>query len=687
MTALSAAHQPTFADSLQNARVTVFWLTAAALLIAAIVLGSIFPIVSSLPTKPLLPLADWIDQALALLAPVKPIFRRMGDLVAAPYVGLSAFLARLPWPATFVALLVGAYALAGRSATVMVAVALSYCLVTGYWGQSMTTLSLATVAIFYSAALGFLLGALGARSERIRHGVEPALDLMQTIPTFAYLIPFLFLFGFGPSVGLLASVIFALPPMVRNTMLGLRTVPPEIAEAAIMAGCTPWQKFWRADVPTARAQILTGLNQTTMAAFAMVIIAALIGGFNDVGWEVLSNIRQARFGGSLLTGLLIVLLAMALDRVTIAAVDGGPARPRRLSRDMKALLGLAAASAVIAGLLWKDTLAWPHDWTIAASGLDIFLNGFVQAYAASIAKLKSILLIYVLLPMKIGLKGVVMPSTWGFQLTPAIVGAYWMSAVAISIAMSAGKSLRAGFWSLFIALLLYAGVTGMPWIAAGLAITALAVNAGGWRLGLLATGTVAFVLLCGLWQSAAISVYLCGVAVVVSVLLGVPIGLLAAWNDRVSWMLRPLCDFFQTVPQFVFLIPVLMLFGVGDFAGLVAIISYSTIPIIRYTEQGIRQVPAALLEVAKMCGCTPRQSFFQVQLPVAKPVLLLGINQAILFSLGMLVIASLVGTEGLGQQIYIALSKNQPGVGLVAGIAMSLIGILADRILRAASAG
>ena len=164
---------------------------------------------------------------------------------------------------------------------------------------------------------GFALGVLAERLPRLRAAVEALLDLMQTVPAFAYLIPLLLLFGFGPVVGLIASAIYAMPPMVRNTMLGLRLVPPKIKEAGEMSGCTRWQQFWHVEFPSAMPQMLVGVNQTTMAALSMVIIDAIIGGFEDIGWEVLSSMRKAEFGQSLLSGLVIALMAILIDRITI----------------------------------------------------------------------------------------------------------------------------------------------------------------------------------------------------------------------------------------------------------------------------------------------------------------------------------------------------------------------------------
>ena len=134
--------------------------------------------------------------------------------------------------------------------------------IVGYWDESMATLALVAVSVPISVGLGLFLGILAFRFERLDRIIQPTLDLMQTIPAFAYLIPILFLFGFGPVVGLIASAIYAAPPMVRNTILGLRRVPSNIVESAIMSGCTPRQRFWQVEIPTALPQIMLGVNQT-----------------------------------------------------------------------------------------------------------------------------------------------------------------------------------------------------------------------------------------------------------------------------------------------------------------------------------------------------------------------------------------------------------------------------------------
>ena len=156
----------------------------------------------------------------------------------------------------------------GGRLAVFAVLALGYILLAGYWPQSTNTLALVLLAVPISTVLGFVLGVLGYAVRACVRCCSVALDLMQTVPAFAYLIPLLLLFGFGPVVGLIASAIYATPPMVRNTMLGLDRVPSDISEAGLMSGCTRRQQFWQVEVPTAMPQLLVGFNQTTMAALS-----------------------------------------------------------------------------------------------------------------------------------------------------------------------------------------------------------------------------------------------------------------------------------------------------------------------------------------------------------------------------------------------------------------------------------
>lgn len=180
-----------------------------------------------------------------------------------------------------------------------------------------------------------------------------------------------------------------------------------------------------------------------------------------------------------------------------------------------------------------------------------------------------------------------------------------------------------------------------------------------------------------------ISVYLCGISVVIASAIGLPIGIWAARRERVHKIVQVVIDTLQTLPSFVYLIPVVMLFRVGDFSAMIAIVAYALVPTIRYTDHGIRQVPAPLIEAAQAFGCTRRQILWRVQLPIALPEIMLGINQTIMMALAMLVITALVGTRDLGQEVYIALTKADTGRGVVAGVCVAFIAIIADRLISA----
>ncbi|MEY8843130.1 ABC transporter permease subunit, partial [Cribrihabitans sp. XS_ASV171] len=211
--------------------------------------------------------------------------------------------------------------------------------------------------------------------------------------------------------------IYAAPPMARNVLLGLERVEPEIKEAAIMSGGTRFQQLFQVEIPSASTQIMVGVNQCLMAALSMVIIAAVIGGFNDIGWEVLLTMRKAQFGQSLLAGMVIVIFAILIDRMsgTLAA----PEAQRYSLRISLAILGLAV---VFTALFWTRlpdasslTLLDP-----VADRVDRGLTEFTRANGAALDAFKNGVMFYVLLPLRIGLDQAVLPFTWGFAWTQAM---------------------------------------------------------------------------------------------------------------------------------------------------------------------------------------------------------------------------------------------------------------------------
>lgn len=663
------------------------WCGAIAFTVLCLALKARLPWLVTFPKDWVLPIAAGVNAVSDAVVPlVQPAFRAFSAFLDWPMRAVRAGLVWLPWPAVMLAVAALAYKAGGLRLAAFGVLALAYMLVAGYWPQSMSTLSLVILAVPISTVAGFCLGVLGYGHRKVKPALVALLDLMQTVPAFAYLIPLLLLFGFGPVVGLIASAIFATPPMVRNTMLGLERVPEAIREAGLMSGCTRRQQFWRVEMPTALPQILVGFNQTTMAALSMVIVAAIIGGFEDIGWEVLSSMRKAEFGQSILSGLVIALLAILIDRITLGFAKGGhgDAARRLTGRRLATLLLLSVLLALALRFLLPEGALLPGSGLRGQAGfVNQWLLGVVRDYGWLFDGIRNGVLYALLLPLRVGIVGAATPAIWGFAWTPALGAAYAAALLAIALVLAWRLGWRWGVALLVAGLFLYAGFLGFPWPAFILIVALLAYRVSG--VGLAAFGAAGFllVMLAGLATPLAMSLYLCGLAVILCVLIGGALGVWAAHSERVSHILRPICDALQTMPQFVFLIPALMFFKVGEFTALIAIMLYAIVPPIRYVEHGLRHVQADVVEAVQQMGATPTQTLLNAKLPLALPVVMLGVNQTIMATLSMLAIAALVGTRELGQQVYVALGKADAGMGLVAGLSIAFLAILADRLLQA----
>ncbi|CDX41910.1 Glycine betaine/proline ABC transporter, permease protein [Mesorhizobium plurifarium] len=669
------------------------WCALAVLTALCLLLKTELPWLVNFPKEWTLPMTTYINAVTdVVVAVIQPGFRALSALLDAPMRGARLALAWLPWPAVMLAVAALALKSSGERLAIFALATLAYILLAGYWPQSMNTLALVLLAVPISIVLGFLLGVLGHARPRWRPVLNGALDLMQTVPAFAYLIPLLLLFGFGPVVGLIASAIYATPPMVRNTMLGLDRVPAAISEAGLMSGCTRRQQFWQVEVPTALPQLLVGFNQTTMAALSMVIVAAIIGGFEDIGWEVLSSMRKAEFGQSILSGLVIALLAILIDRLTIGfarAPETGPTRAMRWMTPRRLVLSLAVALAlaVVIRLAAPDATLLPQTGLRMQMGtVNEWLLGLVRDYAWFFNGVRNAVLYCLLLPMRVGISGSATPVMWGFSLPPSVLAAYAVLVLAMAVLAARRLGWQAATAVLAAGLVLYTGFLDLPWPVFILAVALLAGQVGGPRLGLFAVAGFGLILVNGLWPQLVQSLYLCTLAVLLCLLVGGALGTWAAHSDRVSHVLKPICDALQTMPQFVFLIPALMFFKVGEFTALIAIMLYAIVPPIRYVEHGLRHVRPDVVEAVEQMGATPLQTLLQAKLPLALPVVMLGLNQTIMAALSMLAIAALVGTRDLGQAVYVALGKADAGMGLIAGLSIAFLAILADRLIQAAVA-
>ena len=621
------------------------WLMILALSAFLVTQRGAFPEIIEYPTAWTLPIAEAVGFGMDIVVThLRGVMRAVSSGLNVLFASVQALFVGAPWSVSVICLTLIAWQGGGWKLAISTALILLYILASGYWVPAMNTLSLVLVALPLSILIGFCVGYLAFRSRRASRIILPTLDLMQTIPAFAYLIPILLLFGFGPIVGLIASVIYAVPPMVRSTLLGFQQIPPAIVESARMSGCTRFQQFRWAEFPTALPQMLVGVNQTTMAALSMVIIAAIIGGFEDIGWEVLSAMRKAQFGHSLLSGAVIVVLAIMLDRMTAsyaarqlpsASHVGLPFARLALTLIGATLLAFLAAKLIPSFERWPDAFVFSP-----AQAINDATNQFVLVYGGAMAAVKNAIQFFILLPVKLGFERAIVPFTWGFTFTPAMKFAYWAIIGLIGMLAFVQGMWKSGVAAFVLAGFLFFGATGLPWASVLLLCTLLGYQLGGPRLALLASGTLAFLLLTGLWEQSMISIYLSTVAVVVCILFGGLIGIWAASSDVFSGILRPINDTLQTLPQFVLLIPALMLFQVGDFTALLAVVAYAIVPMIRYTEHGLRSVPRTLIDAGKSCGLSAWQLFWQVRLPLALPQLLIGINQTILYVLGMLVIAA-----------------------------------------------
>lgn len=656
------------------------WAALVVLLTGALcmALAGKLPWLVKFPEAWALPMTQWVGQGMEwLLGLMKPAMRLVSAGLGVVMEAVNWLFNALPWP-VLIGLVTGfGWWAGGLRLAALGGIGMSLVLASGYWTESMNTLSLVAVSVPLALIAGGAVGILAYEFPRIKGLVQGVMDVMQTVPTFAYLTPLLLLFGFGPVVGLIASAIYAAPPMARNVLLGLERVESDIKEAAIMSGGTRLQQLFLIEIPAAKTQIMVGVNQCLMAALSMVIIAAVIGGFEDIGWEVLLTMRKAQLGPSLLAGMVIVVFAVIIDRMSLHLAM------TRERHDLRIAGAIAGVGVVVAILLWGR--AAPGEVAVmepAKQWLDTTLSRVLTRNAGTLDAIKNGAMFYGLLPVRIGLDGAVLPFTWGFQWTAAM-SAWFLGAAALAgLALGLAGRITAGLVLLILAGVLETGVSELPWPFLLVAVAAIGWTAGGWRLAALTTGLMVLVLFSGLWQKALLSLYLAGVSVFACAVMGGLIGLASAASPMVWRVVRPICDMLQTIPLFVFLIPVLMFFQIGEFSAFLAICMYAIVPMIRYTRQGLVSTPDELIEAAISSGATSWQVMREVRAPYAAPTILLGLNQTILYAFAMLVIAALVGTTGLGQSIFLALGQADVGLGIVSGAAMAILALVADRLVQ-----
>lgn len=546
----------------------------------------------------------------------------------------------LPWTVVSGTAIVLGYALNGRWLALLAGFSTIYISVFGQWVPAMETLSFVLVAAPVSVVLGLFFGVLAFKNKKVEACLMPLLNVAQTMPHFSYLVPVTVFFGVGDHAGVIATVIFATPPMIRLTLLGLKAVSPEVIEAGMMNGCNRVQQLFRVLIPTARRSILVGVNQVIMQCLAMAVIASFIGA-KGLGFNLLLALNQLRIGQALELGICIVLIAVMLDKLSLGwankqvdyFADLSFVHRHKYPIILLGVLVVGVALAYIGRLIFDDGINYlyliPHNKGITTepfwqSGVD----WMVDNWYAGLQGFNKALIVNVLVPMK-------------------------------------------------------TAYLGMPVSATFLLVMGTGYVIGGVRSALIVFGFLLFIALTEWWDRALITMYMTTFAVLVSGIIGLVAGVLCAQNSLATKIVLLICDTFQTFPSFIYLIPVIMLFGVTDTSVLIAVIIYATIPATRYTVEGLRNVPPQLQDAGSMSGVTRLQRLLRIELPLAFPHIMLGINQTVVFALFMVIIGAMIGTDDLGQFILKSLSDKQGiGNGLMLGLCVAFIGLAVDHLIN-----
>ena len=517
---------------------------------------------------------------------------------------------------------------------------MTYIAVFGQWVPSMETLSFVLIAAPISFILGLVLGIWAYKVRRIEVALNPLLNVMQTMPHFSYLVPIMVFFGIGDHAGAIATIIFATPAMVRLTLLGLKRVSPEVIEAGMMSGCSNFQLLYKVLIPTARRDILIGVNQVIMQCLAMAVIASFIGA-KGLGFNLLLALNGLKIGQAIEQGICIVLIAVVMDKLSLAWANKQTDYFADLTFFKRQKYSILFLAIFVVGIV------------LAYTGTFIFPEGFNYLY--------------------------IVPHNKGITIENILqMGVDWIWDTFFFILK--------GFNVFLITKVLMpmkAAYLSMPVVATLVLTMGIGYIVGGIRSGLIVGGFLLFIALTEWWDRALITMYLMSFGVMVSSVIGITVGLLCALNSYTTKLILLVCDTFQTFPSFIYLIPVIMLFGVTDTSVLIAVIVYATIPATRYTVEGLRSVPQDLHDAGSMSGVNRFQRWIKIELPMSFPHMALGVNQTVVFALFMVIIGAMIGTDDLGQYILKALSdKNGTGNGLTLGLCVAFIGLAVDQVVR-----
>ena len=562
----------------------------------------------------------------------------------------------------------------------------------GMWDESLQTLALMGLSVVLCVFFGVVLGVLCSQSDRFENFMKPILDTMQVMPAFVYLFPALFFFGIGGAPAILATMIYAMPPVIRLTNAGIRQVSEQIIESATSFGSSKLQLLFKIKIPLSLPSIMMGINQVIMMALALVVLACFIGA-EGIGGQVWLAIRNLDVGWAMEGGLCILFMAIMFDRFSMSFSK----ESERLPSDVQKfyLLPQSWEKYLIARIIEKPL-----------SILHMILNQICKSITNFISYISEFIISLFNKPLGrdfgefIANRFYIIPSFVVFFIISFVdtniisIGTFpeeWKLSIRQPIAdtvksltvnpgfIAFTKGLRA-FVYLNLLNPLDTFLTHTPWWYTTAVFALIGYYTVGLRFAFITVLLLLFIGACGIWPQSMITLSSVLVSVALCFAIGVPLGIIASYNPRFKNIQNVVLDAMQTLPYFCYLIPVLMFFGGGIVSAVLATVIYSIPPIIRLTSLGLTQVSGTFSEVSRSFGGTTLQTLNKVKFPLAVPSLVIGFNQTVIMAFAMQIVTPLIGGKGLGLEVFNGLARSDTGRGLAAGIGIVLMAIIIDRI-------
>ncbi len=562
----------------------------------------------------------------------------------------------------------------------------------GMWDESLQTLALMGLSVVLCVFFGVLLGVLCSQSDRFENFMKPILDTMQVMPAFVYLFPALFFFGIGGAPAILATMIYAMPPVIRLTNAGIRQVSEQIIESATSFGSSRLQLLFKIKIPLSLPSIMMGINQVIMMALALVVLACFIGA-EGIGGQVWLAIRNLDVGWAMEGGLCILFMAIMFDRFSMSFSK----EEERLPLDVQKfyLLPQSWEKFQIARIFEKP-LSYSHAIINLVCKKITNLISYIAEFITSLFNkplgrdigefvgnryyiIPSFIVFFIISFIDSNIFSIgTFPEEWKLSIRQPIAD------TVKSLTVNPGfiaftKGLRA-FVYLNLLNPLDTFLTHTPWWYTTAVFALIGYFTVGLRFAFITVLLLLFIGACGIWPQSMITLSSVLVSVALCFAIGVPLGIIASYNPRFKNIQNVVLDAMQTLPYFCYLIPVLMFFGGGIVSAVLATVIYSIPPIIRLTSLGLTQVSGTFSEVSRSFGGTTLQTLSKVKFPLAVPSLVIGFNQTVIMAFAMQIVTPLIGGKGLGLEVFNGLARSDTGRGLAAGIGIVLMAIIIDRI-------